>query len=270
KGKSGNSGSHYRLCVPPCKRYITSVDTHSICVVCLGAGGLTVRIASSFLCGRSAPGRLSLRREPSPAFPRVLAPLPLRRRGCCTLGVRNWICWREWTPYLLPHPTDPWPVPRDRKPTLRLLPPHGKGSSLHLSSSEEGDLESTVEEPLPQLLQYEELLEVVTRAVSKLNIDWPAEGKAPRRSLPFFPDLHAEISRSWARPFLARLFDPASDYYGNVAGLDERAYKTMPRVEQTLASSLSPGATSSLKAPTLPSKPLRTTAALVGKGYTAA
>ncbi|KAL0181298.1 hypothetical protein M9458_023704, partial [Cirrhinus mrigala] len=127
-----------------------------------------------------------------------------------------------------------------------------------------------------------------TCAVAKLNIDWPAEEKAapqksklnerflrskppsPRRSLPFFPNFHTEISRSWARPFSARLFVPASDYYGNVAGLDERAYKAMPRVEQTLASYLSPGAASSLKAPTLPSKPLRTTSALVGKGYTAA
>ncbi len=44
----------------------------------------------------------------------------------------------------------------------------------------------------------------------------------------------------------------------------------MPRVEQTLASYLSPDAASSLKAPSLPSKPLRTTSALVGKGYAAA
>ncbi|KAI2643109.1 Transposon Ty3-G Gag-Pol polyprotein [Labeo rohita] len=44
----------------------------------------------------------------------------------------------------------------------------------------------------------------------------------------------------------------------------------MPRVEQTLASYLSPGAALSLKAPTLPSKPLRTTSSLVGKGYSAA
>ncbi len=44
----------------------------------------------------------------------------------------------------------------------------------------------------------------------------------------------------------------------------------MPRVEQTLASYLSPGVASSLKAPVLPSKPLRTTSALVGKGYAAA
>ncbi len=134
--------------------------------------------------------------------------------------------------------------------------------------------------------QYEDLVEVVTRAVAKLNIDWPAKrqvepqrGKLderflrfktppPHRSLPFFPDLHTE--RSWVRPFSARLFVPSSDYYGNVAGTSERGYRAMPQVEQTLASYLSPDAASSLKAPTLPSKPLRTSSALVGKGYEAA
>ncbi|KAL0163886.1 hypothetical protein M9458_039639, partial [Cirrhinus mrigala] len=217
---------------------------------------------------------LSSRREPSPAFPRVLVPLPPRRSGYYTRGVRKWICWREWrrvTPYLLPYPADPLPVPRVQKTAPRLLPPKGR-APLSMSSSEEGDLESTAEEASPQSVQYEELLEVVTRAVAKLNIDWPAEERvapqrsklderflqskppSPRRSLPFFPDLHAEIARSWERPYSARLFVPASDYYGNVAGLDERAYKAMARVEQTLASYLSPGVASSLKAPTLPSK----------------
>ncbi len=125
-------------------------------------------------------------------------------------------------------------------------------------------------------------------AVAKLNLDWPAErqvepqrGKLderflrfktppPHRSLPFFPDLHTEMSRSWVRPFSARHFIPSSDYYGNVTGTSERGYRAMPRVEQTLASYLSPDAASSLKAPTLPSKPLRTSSALVGKGYAAA
>ncbi len=41
-------------------------------------------------------------------------------------------------------------------------------------------------------------------------------------------------------------------------------------VEQTLVGYLSPGAASSLKAPVLPTKPLRVSSALVGKGYTAA
>ncbi len=148
-------------------------------------------------------------------------------------------------------------------------------------------MESVEYSPL-QSPQYEELLEVVTRAVAKLNIDWPAEKQAepqrsklderflltkplpPRQSLPFFPDLHTEVSRSWKKPFSARLYIPASDYYDNVAGLGDCGYRAMSRVEQTLASYLSPSVASSLKAPVLPSKPLCTTSALVGKGYTAA
>ncbi len=62
-------------------------------------------------------------------------------------------------------------------------------------------------------------VEVVTRTVAKLNIEWPTEKRAepqksklderflrskpppPHRGLPFFPDLHTEVSRLWARPF---------------------------------------------------------------------
>ncbi len=136
--------------------------------------------------------------------------------------------------------------------------------------------------------QYEELLEVVTRAVAKLNIDWPADDQTEKqrsklderflrskslpllRSLPFFSDLHTEVSRSWKNPFSSRLFIPASDYHGNVAGLSECGYRTMPQVEQTLAGYLSPGAASSLKAPVLPTNPLRVSSVLVDKGYAAA
>ncbi len=44
----------------------------------------------------------------------------------------------------------------------------------------------------------------------------------------------------------------------------------MPQAEDTLTSYLLPSGASSLKAPVLPTKPLRTTSALVGKAYTAA
>ncbi len=74
--------------------------------------------------------------------------------------------------------------------------------------------------------QYEELLEVVTRTVAKLNIDWPAEKQAepqksklderflrtkqlpPHRGLPFFPDLHTEVLRSWSKPILGPYLQP--------------------------------------------------------------
>ncbi len=90
--------------------------------------------------------------------------------------------------------------------------PQRAGSALLLSSSEEEDVESADYSPI-QSPQYEELLEVVTCAVAKLNIDWPAENQTkkqksklderflrskslpPCRSLTFFPDLHTEVWR---------------------------------------------------------------------------
>ncbi|KAL0165932.1 hypothetical protein M9458_037776, partial [Cirrhinus mrigala] len=52
------------------------------------------------------------------------------------------------------------------------------GNWLDTLPSEEVDVESVKEDSLPQLPQYEELLEVVTCAVAKLNINRPAEKQA--------------------------------------------------------------------------------------------
>ncbi|KAI2662293.1 Transposon Ty3-G Gag-Pol polyprotein [Labeo rohita] len=283
-GSSDKSGPRYRLCVPPCKRYITSGDTHSMCVVCLGA-----EHAASALEGADCPHceELPLRtlRSRKDLFEEgSFISVPQGAGPASAEAERALHSWGSQLDLLegmeTGNPLSPSSPSRSAARSVgsearsAATSSQGAGSSLLLSSSGEGDLESVCE-PLPQSPQYEELLEVVTRAVAKLNISWPAEEELtpqrsklderflrsknppPRRSLPFFPDLHDEISRSWARPFSARLFVPASDYYGNVVGLDERAYKAMPRVEQTLASYLSPGEASSLKAPTLPSKPLR-------------
>ncbi len=171
----------------------------------------------------------------------------------------------------------------DRSPRSEARPavtsPRAAASALLMSSSEEVDTGNVEHFAPPLSPQYEELVEVIICAAAKLSLDWPAErpvepqrGKLderflrfqtapPHRSLPFFPDLHTEVSRSWGKPFSARLFVPLSDYYGNVAGMSERGYRAMPRVEQTLASYLYL---------TLPTKPLRTSSALVGKGYAAA
>ncbi len=50
KSKKGESSSQYRQCVPPCPRFITSGDTHSLCAVCLG-----VKHAESALEGAGCP-----------------------------------------------------------------------------------------------------------------------------------------------------------------------------------------------------------------------
>lgn len=82
-----------------------------------------------------------------------------------------------------------------------------------------------------------------------------------------FPDLHTEVYRLWGETISARIFSPAAVNYSTIMELRECNYGAMPRVEQTLASCLSPKSALSLKA--LPMKPLKTSLTLVGKAYMA-
>ncbi len=61
-----------------------------------------------------------------------------------------------------------------------------------------------------------------------------------RRKLPFFGDLHQEISRSWKQPFSSHLTNAAAADFTNLVGSVEQGYTAMPVVEDTLASHLSP------------------------------
>ncbi len=130
---------------------------------------------------------------------------------------------------------------------------------------------------------------MLSRATEKLALDWPdepresrasklderflsgAHSKPERRKLPFFSDLHREISSSWKQPFSSRLTNAAAADFTNLVGSVEQGYTAMPVIEDTLASHLSPSLAPSWKfRPLLPSKPCRTTSALIGKSYIAA
>ncbi|XP_067273076.1 uncharacterized protein [Pseudorasbora parva] len=153
--------------------------------------------------------------------------------------------------------SQPSPVPSsasslhlEARPVVSSSP--GGQPELQLSSSEEVDVESIATENSPlQSPAGEELVEVLTRAVASLNIDWPAErSESHRRQTKlderFLPSRAAEPQRL--------------KQYGGA----------MPKVEETLASHLSPSAALSHKAPTLTTKPLKTSSALVGKAYSVA
>lgn len=73
-------------------------------------------------------------------------------------------------------------------------------------------------------------------------------------SLPFLPDLHTEGAVSWRHLNSVWVANTALSYL-NVEGLYEHGYGTMPQTKGNLVSYLSPGTSSSLKAPVLPSKP---------------
>ncbi len=118
------------VCLKPRQRQnIRAKGVHVTDCVCLPAHA-TLRAGIHTVCAwsaweRFAPRRLSLRRETSPAFLVVPAPLSPRRSSGCARGNRRWIRWREWrraSPYLLPFPSDPAPTLWDRKPAPRFFP----------------------------------------------------------------------------------------------------------------------------------------------------
>ncbi len=136
---------------------------------------------------------------------------------------------------------------------------------------------------------YSELVDVLSHATEKLALDWPDEPRESQasklderflsgpnsrpewRKLPFFSDLHQEIFRSWKQSFSSRLTNaPAADFT-NLVGSVEQGYTAMPVVEDTLASHLSSSLAPSWKSRhLLPTKPCRTTSALIRKSYIAA
>ncbi len=181
-------------------------------------------------------------------------------------------------------------------PKARDLVSFGLGDVLHTAASDSEDFGPALADALPPNGQearpsaaYSELVDVLSRATEKLALDWPDEpresrasklddrfligvhSKLERRKLPFFSDLHREISSSWKQPFSSRLTNAAAADFTNLVGSVEQGYTAMPVIEETLASHLSPSLAPSWKSrPLLPSKPCRTTSALIGKSYIAA
>ncbi len=106
---------------------------------------------------------------------------------------------------------------------------------------------------------------MLSRTTEKLTLDWPdvpresraskldepflsgAHSKPERRKLPFFSDLHREISSSWKQPFSSRLTNAAAADFTNLVGSVEQGYTVMTVIEDTLASHISPSLAPSWK-----------------------
>ncbi len=135
---------------------------------------------------------------------------------------------------------------------------------LLTAASDSEDFVPTIADALPLSGQearpspaYSELVDVLSRATEELAMDLPDEPRESRssklderflsgsnskpewRKLPFFGDLHQEISRSWKQPFSSRLTNAAAADFTNLVVSVEQGYTAMPVVEDTLASHLS-------------------------------
>lgn len=67
--------------------------------------------------------------------------------------------------------------------------------------------------------------------------------------LPFFHNLHIELSRSWKKPFSSPLLSLSGNVYSNIMGSKENCDGMMPSGEETLANYLSPDAASLMLRP---------------------
>ncbi|TKS65234.1 hypothetical protein D9C73_027835 [Collichthys lucidus] len=149
--------------------------------------------------------------------------------------------------------------------------------------------EGGVSSPAPSL--HVDLLSTCKRAAEKLEVPWPAavaeptgsryEGKrlplarsAVKQLLPVFPELLAELSKTWNYcPYSNRSPIPGAASL-DCEAMEAQGLLLMPPVEASVAAHLCPGSTSQLSAassrrPTLPTKP-EPQSALAERAYKAA
>ncbi len=142
----------------------------------------------------------------------------------------------------------------------------------HLDSSEPSDLQ-------------EELMRVLSKAVQELGLTWsppeePVRSKLDswyfrstrkadsRASVPFIPDVHEQLVKTWSAPQSARVHSNTQTIFSHVDGAEAHGYVRSPPVEETVAAHLCPAAAKTLGSDiSLPSKPCRTTAHLANKAY---
>ncbi|KAA0713315.1 hypothetical protein E1301_Tti009265 [Triplophysa tibetana] len=269
------SKQEFRRCMPPCPRYIMGNDTHTFCVFCLGLEHARSAFRETdcphceHLPSKTLRSRLALF-----CADRSLATAP-RISGSTSVET---VC-------------QPESMDEGRETTVSL--------SLSLSTGSEdlaADLEAVssagrqvgAETGRTPPIAYEDLVQVIARAVAKLSLDWPYEQEQvvqsklddrfftasqvqpPCRNLPFFPDLHTELSKTWKNPYSSHAFKPSTSIYSSIVGLQEHGYGAMPKVEEALEGLLSPSTASPGRKPALPSRMCRNTSILVGRAYAAA
>lgn len=227
----------FKQCVPSCLRYIMAGDTHEICVHCL-------RVEHAWA---ALNGAVCEHCENAPLPPCLMwqARLVLWHLRSC--GSQMELEEELEMASVLPCPSlagSSSPI-WDMEASSAASSTPSENLMLGLSSSEEVDalsIEAGDFKDLPPFsTMYEELLEVVTRAVAKLNVDWPSEKQEALRKVnsmstfcsvehslhvgAFFPDLQFEISRSWKRPFSSQLKSPTVHYSSSILG-----YEMIPQV----------------------------------------
>ncbi len=233
----------FRRCIPPCARFIAREDPHSKCILCLGFSHAREAVYGTSYCKicddfhlinlRSRLEDYGAHRTP----PRLL----VRSRRAASWGsdveLEEMESEQTGLAFSLPpsperaranSPVEFLPDFQFPSPKARDFVSFGLDDILHTAASDSEDFGPALADALPLSGQearpsaaYSELVDVLSHATKKLALDWPDEpresrasklddrfligvhSKLERRKLPFFSDLHREISRLEAAIFLS-------------------------------------------------------------------
>ncbi len=279
-----------KICAGP----IEPLDQHLHCVACLGLAHAEAALDESD-CGHCAdlPVRvLRARRDvvrglfgvglTAASVPLVSPPSP--GGGSAVLPCRR----TQRSPHSpISFPEDCFRPPSNSEGFVAFG--HEEGDeAMSISASEKDGWAGSEPEQLgssePSGLQ-EELMRVLSKAVQELELTWnppeePVRSKLDswyfrstrkadaRTSVPFFPDVHEQLVKTWSAPQSARVHSNTQAMFSHVDGAEAHGYVRSPPVEETVAAHLCPAAAKSLGPDiSLPSKPCRTTAHLANKAY---
>ncbi len=269
------SGMDFSRCQPPCFRLIASDYQHGKCVRCVGLAHARDAIFGISNCKYCENFTLKtfFYRE-SAVLPHRAAPEASSLREATAWSSDAELEAMESEQFSLSLPPSPGryransPVQFSRgclapSPEVREAVSFGLEDILYTAASDSEDFGAASLNVLPPSgqeawpsLTYTELVDVLAHATEKLSLDWPDEphesqsskldehflsgsGLRPaRRKLPFFPDLHHEISRCWKQPFSSRLTNAVAADFTNLVGSVEQGYAVVPAIEDTLAAHL--------------------------------
>jgi len=201
-----------------------------------------------------------------------------------------------------PHPSQPpqpFEPPRERAgPSTRCVPvvsfgaPHDEQMSIAASEGGSDVSADDVSEPLPPSGvpavpdTDPEMMAMLSRAAERVGLVWnPPPCPEPSRlddwylgvaragsqqptPVPFFPEVHEELTGTWTAPFTARNRSGGSSSLTTLDGGAAKGYTRIPPVERAVAMQLCPNSTWRGE-PCLPSRACKYSSDLTGKAYKA-
>ncbi|KAI2650661.1 Uroporphyrinogen decarboxylase [Labeo rohita] len=269
----------FRLCDTGCGRYLDPGDGHDYCFACLGLGHAEVALmdASCFHCGNMTISVLRSRLQYLEPLLRSTPPSQPPRAPHSSMTLQPVELPEGRTDLSCGVPVVTFGAPPDDQ--MSIAASEGKRMSS-------GDEDSAALPPLG--VADPEMAAMLSWAAVSVGLEWnPPPCPEPSRlddwflgaaragsqyptPVPFFPEVHEEVTKLWTAPFSARNPSGPSSILTTLDGGVAKGYVELPPVEWSVAMRLCPKTSNSWRGnPRLPSRACKFSSSLAVKAYTA-